>query len=56
MMVELADAILIIISTLLAVLFLYLCARIVSKAWYKSKKEEELSAVKRIKNHFKNAQ
>lgn len=54
MIIELADAILIILGTLLAVLVLYLCSRLISKAWYKSKREEENAAVKRMRNHFKN--
>ena len=48
------DAALVVIAALLGVLALYLCARIMSKGWYRSKREEEESAAaRRINDNFK---
>jgi uncharacterized membrane protein YdjX (TVP38/TMEM64 family) len=51
---EFIDGLLVVLGTLLGVLVLYLCARVASKAWYRSKREEEESAAaRRINDNIK---
>lgn len=51
-MVELVDAVAIVIGVLLAIVVLYTLVRVAGKAWYRSKREEESATVRRIKDHF----
>jgi hypothetical protein len=48
---ELIDILAIIFGTLLGVLALYMCVRVMGKAWYRSKREEEGVGVRRIDNN-----
>lgn len=50
-LVGLAGAVAVVIGTLLAIFLLYLLVRISGKAWYRSKREEDITALK-MKNHF----
>jgi hypothetical protein len=51
---DLSIAAAIVLGSVLAVLALYLCMRVMGKAWYRSKREEEGAERRRTNNNLKN--
>jgi len=51
---DLSIAAAIVLGSVLAVLALYLCMRVMGKAWYRSKREEEGAERRRTNDNLKN--
>lgn len=45
-LVTLADAVAVVIGAILAIIFIYTLARLAGKAWYRSKREEDVTVLK----------